>query len=189
MSVGCAGESVARPRTTRAADAMIETVTCLMGTHLTGKVESRVDDTRERSRLQASGRPGAFHERARSGSQSETRAEGTHMASIRKEIEVEAPADDVWAAVRDVGAPHRCLGPGFLTDTRLEGNARIVTFANGLVARELIVDVDDESRRFAWAVVGSPRLHHHNASMQVFADGPRRSRLVWIADLLPDEMA
>lgn len=111
------------------------------------------------------------------------------MASIYKEIEIEAPAEDVWAAVRDVGAPHQRLGPGFLTDTRLDGNARIVTFANGLVARELIVDVDDESRRFVWAVVGSPRLQHHNASMQVLADGTGRSRLVWIADLLPNEAA
>ena len=33
------------------------------------------------------------------------------------------------------------------------------------------------------------RLTHHNASAQVFAAGEGRSRLVWIADLLPDELA
>jgi len=64
-----------------------------------------------------------------------------------------------------------------------------VTFASGLVARELIVDVDDAARKLVWAVVGSPRLTHHNASMQVFADGERRSRVVWIADVLPNEIA
>jgi carbon monoxide dehydrogenase subunit G len=111
------------------------------------------------------------------------------MASIRKEVVIEAPADKVWDALRDVGAVHRRLAPGFVVDTRLEDGARVVTFASGLVARELIVDVDDAARRLVWAVVGSPRLTHHNASMQVFADGNRGSRVVWIADLLPDEIA
>jgi carbon monoxide dehydrogenase subunit G len=109
------------------------------------------------------------------------------MASIHKEIVIEASPKRVWDAVRDVGAVHERLAPGFVVDTRLEVGARVVTFANGLVARELIVDVDDEARRLAWAVVGSPRLTHHNASMQVF-DGDRGSRVVWIADLLPNEI-
>ncbi len=111
------------------------------------------------------------------------------MASIRKEILIEARPEAVWDAVRDVGAVHERLAPGFVVDTRLEDGARIVTFASGLVARELIVDVDDAARKLVWAVVGSPRLTHHNASMQVFADGERRSRVVWIADLLPNEIA
>ena len=111
------------------------------------------------------------------------------MASIRKEILIEARPEAVWDAVRDVGAVHERLAPGFVVDTRLEDGARIVTFASGLVARELIVDVDDAARKLVWAVVGSPRLTHHNASMQVFADGERRSRVVWIADVLPNEIA
>jgi carbon monoxide dehydrogenase subunit G len=110
------------------------------------------------------------------------------MASIRKEIVVESHAEDVWAAVRDVGALHWRLVPGFVVDTRLEADARIVTFGNGMVIRELIVDLDDEARRLAWSARGG-RLTHHNASVQVFADGEGRSRLVWIADLLPDELA
>ena len=111
------------------------------------------------------------------------------MASIRREILIEARPEAVWDAVRDVGAVHERLAPGFVVDTRLEDGARIVTFASGLVARELIVDVDDAARKLVWAVVGSPRLTHHNASMQVFADGERRSRVVWIADLPPNEIA
>jgi hypothetical protein len=110
------------------------------------------------------------------------------MASIRKEIQVEACAENVWAAVRDIGALHHRLVPGFVVDTRLDGDARIVTFGNGLVVRELIVDLDDEARRLAWSARGGRLLHHH-ASVQVFADGERRSRLVWIADLLPNERA
>ena len=69
------------------------------------------------------------------------------MATIRKEILIDAPSDRVWGAVRDVGAVHKRLAPGVVVDTRLEGGARVVTFGNGLVVRELIVDVDDEARR------------------------------------------
>ena len=110
------------------------------------------------------------------------------MASIRKEILIDAAPEHVWAALRDVGAVHERVAPGFIIATRLEEGARVVTFGNGMVARELIVDVDDEARRLVWAVVGG-RLTHHNASVQIFADGERRSRLVWIADLLPNELA
>jgi carbon monoxide dehydrogenase subunit G len=110
------------------------------------------------------------------------------MASIRREIQIEAPVENTWAAIRDVGAVHTRLAPGFVVDTRLEEGARVVTFGSGLVARELIVDIDDEARRLVWAVVGG-RLTHHNASLQVFADGDGRSRVVWIADLLPNELA
>ena len=96
--------------------------------------------------------------------------------------------ENVWAAVRDVGAVHQRLVPGVLVDARLDGDARVVTFASGAVARELLVDVDDEARRLAYAAVGG-RTTHHNASMQVFADGSDRSRLVWITDMLPNDLA
>ena len=110
------------------------------------------------------------------------------MASIRKEIFVDARAESVWAAIRDVGALHTRLVPGFVVDTRLEGDARIVTFGNGMVVRELIVDLDDAARRLAWSARGG-QLSHHNASVQVLADGDGKSRIVWIADLLPNERA
>jgi carbon monoxide dehydrogenase subunit G len=110
------------------------------------------------------------------------------MASIRREVSVAVGPAVVWDAIRDVGAVHERLAPGFVVDTKLEEGARLVTFGNGVVARELIVDVDDEARRLAWAVVGG-RMTHHNASLQVFDDGEGRSRVVWIADLLPNELA
>jgi Polyketide cyclase / dehydrase and lipid transport len=112
------------------------------------------------------------------------------MATIRKEVLIQTHPDAVWDAVRDVGAVHTRVAPGFLTGCRMEEAplARVVTFANGLEARELIVDVDDATRRLAWAVVGG-RMSHHNASMQIFAEGVGQTRAVWIADLLPNELA
>lgn len=109
------------------------------------------------------------------------------MASIHREITIEAPAETVWAAVRDVGNVHVRLCPGVLTDARLEGDSRVVTFANGMAVRERIVDIDDAKRRFAYAVVDG-RPTHHNASMQVVDEGEGRSRLIWITDLLPQEV-
>jgi carbon monoxide dehydrogenase subunit G len=110
------------------------------------------------------------------------------MASIRKEILTQARPDDVWDALRDIGALHTRLVPGFVTDTRLEPGARVVTFGNGMVARELIVTVDDGERRVVWSVVGGS-MTHHNGAAQVFSDAKGLTKVVWIADLLPDEAA
>ena len=110
------------------------------------------------------------------------------MASIRKEIVTKASTEEVWPALRDVGALHTRLVPGFVVDTRLEPGARIVTFANGMVVHELIVDIDDHSKRVVWSAVGG-QLTHHNGSAQVFANGDGESRVVWIADVLPNEAA
>jgi carbon monoxide dehydrogenase subunit G len=109
------------------------------------------------------------------------------MASIHREIHLKADPDAVWDVVRDVGAVHTRFAPGFVVDVVIEDGARLVTFGNGLVAREVIVDVDGRARRLAYSV-RSERLAHHNASFQVFADGAG-SRLVWIADVLPNEAA
>jgi len=110
------------------------------------------------------------------------------MASIRREIHITASPAEVWDAVRDIGNIHKRLCPGFLMDCRMDGpDARIVTFGNGLVVKELILDVDDGQRRVAWTAQ-SERMTHHSASMQVLADGAG-TKAVWIADLLPNDVA
>ena len=87
------------------------------------------------------------------------------MASIHKEILIDASPD-----------------------TKLDGDARIVTFSNGTVAREILVDCDDTKRRLVYAIV-SERIKQHSASAQVFAESDGRTRFVWIADVLPNEIA
>jgi carbon monoxide dehydrogenase subunit G len=112
------------------------------------------------------------------------------MASIHKEVVIEVAPEQVWDALRDVGALHTRLVVGFVSNCVLEadGRARVVTFANGMVARELIVDINEEWHRVAWSATGG-QLSHHNASAQVFGEGTAHSRVVWIADLLPNELA
>jgi len=104
------------------------------------------------------------------------------MSSVRKEILVDAPPEEVWDALRDFGALHERLVPGFVTDCRMDGEDRIVTFANGATYREVLIDLDDDDRRLAWSIVDGP-YEHHNGVAQVFPEGGG-SRFVWTADLL-----
>lgn len=111
------------------------------------------------------------------------------MASIHREILIHAPAAALWDALRDVGALHARLVPGFVTHCEMDGDAaRQIRFANGVEAREIIITVDAEARRVVWSATGG-RLTHHNASAQVFDAGGATCRVVWIADLLPHAMA
>ena len=110
------------------------------------------------------------------------------MASIHKDIPIDADPDEVWAAVADFGAVHQRLAPGFVVEAQLEGDARIVTFHNGTVACEILVDCDAARRRLVYAISGE-RVRHYSASVQVIADGERRTRMVWIVDVLPNDIA
>ena len=109
------------------------------------------------------------------------------MASVRNEIQVRRSREVVWDAIRDVGSIHKRLVPGFVVDCKLEGDSRYLTFGNGMTIREVIVDVDDQNYRHSWSARGEP-FTHHNASIQVFAEGDNTCRLVWIADFLPNEI-
>jgi hypothetical protein len=111
------------------------------------------------------------------------------MASLRKDIPINARAEDAWDAVRDFGALHTRLVPGFVLDTRLDGDdARIVTFANGSILREILVDCDEPQRRLVYSVI-SERVAHYSASVQVVGDGEARCRVIWVIDLLPHDIA
>jgi uncharacterized protein YndB with AHSA1/START domain len=105
------------------------------------------------------------------------------VPSIRKEIQIDAPPDKVWDALRDFGALHERLVPGFVTDCRMDGEDRIVTFANGATFREVLIDTDDDTRRLVWSIVDEP-YDHHNGVAQVFQEDGGGCRFVWTTDLL-----
>ena len=90
----------------------------------------------------------------------------------------------MWDAIRDIGALHTRLVPGFVVDTRIEPGARVLTFGNGMVMREPIVTIDEESRRLARSAAGG-RTTHYNASAQVFVARTGQTKVVWIADFCP----
>jgi hypothetical protein len=112
------------------------------------------------------------------------------MGSIRKETTLDVSPNAVWDAVRDFGAPHTRLVQGFVSETEMDGEDRIVTFVTGAVQREPLVSVDDEERRLVYSAVDSPLgATHYNAAVQVISDGDGGTRLVWLIDFLPNSIS
>ena len=109
------------------------------------------------------------------------------MASVYKEFQIDVSSGRAWDAIRDYGNVHR-LVPELVADCRLDGDARVVTFRDGRVAREVLVDINDEHRRLVYAEPGG-RFITRSASVQVFDAGENRCRVVWINDVLPNEFA
>jgi carbon monoxide dehydrogenase subunit G len=110
------------------------------------------------------------------------------VATLCQEISIETAPEKAWDALRDVGALHQRLVPGFVIDTVMEGSTRIVTFGNGTIAREEIVSIDDARRRVAWAIVGA-QFRHFNGAAQIETDAKGGTRFVWTTDVLPDDFA
>ena len=111
------------------------------------------------------------------------------MATIRKEFQLNVPAAKVWNALADFQNVHTRLAPGFVTDSKSDGDdVRIVSFSNGSTARETLVTMDRDRRRVVYHIV-SERLVHHNASAEVVEEGTNRCRFIWITDVLPDAIA
>jgi hypothetical protein len=112
------------------------------------------------------------------------------MATIRREFCVPTDPSSVWETVSDVGHVHTRLAPGFVLATEVNGDVRRVSFANGVVATERIVTIDDDARRLVYTVIAD-WVVHHSASFEVLEhtheDGVVGSRVVWTTDLLPDD--
>ncbi|MFV8052173.1 SRPBCC family protein [Mycobacterium sp. 48b] len=112
------------------------------------------------------------------------------MASIQIEFDVEADSSLVWQVIGDWAEGPVRMAPGFVASCQADGDVRVVTFADGFVARERLVSRDDPARRIAYSLIGdSARPEHDNAVMQVVADGPQRCRFLWSRDVLPNEAA
>lgn len=110
------------------------------------------------------------------------------MPSIHVEAVIDAAPDQVWAVIGDWEKGPLRMAPGFVTDCVVDGDARVVTFANGMTARERFVDRDEARRRLAWNIVGGPTIHH-NGVMEVHEAPTGQTRLTWTADVLPAAVA
>ena len=109
------------------------------------------------------------------------------MSTNHRELSLNAPADKVWDAVRDFGQVHRRVAPGFLTRLEMDKGDRVLTFFNGLVARERLVTLDNDAKRLVYTVVEG-QASHYNGAVQVLPEGADKCRLVWTIDLLPDDL-
>jgi hypothetical protein len=113
------------------------------------------------------------------------------LASVVRDIVIDAPADYCWDAVRAFDALHVRLAPGFVTALTMAGDRqRRITFFTGAIATETLVGIDDKIMRLAYKVDDGPmRATHYNASVQVIPHGAGQCRFVWVVDILPDELA
>lgn len=80
------------------------------------------------------------------------------------------------------------MAPGFLTGLEMDKGDRIVTFFNGMTARERLVSADDAAKRLVYCIPAG-RFSHYNASVEVQPDGDDASRVIWTIDLMPDDLA
>ncbi len=109
-------------------------------------------------------------------------------ATISKTFVVAASPDHVWAALRDVHALPTRLAAGFVTNSRRDGDDRLLTFANGMEARERILAVDEALRRVVYSVI-SEQMSFHRASATVTARADGQSEFTWTAQVAPAELA
>jgi hypothetical protein len=108
------------------------------------------------------------------------------MASVRRQIEIDRSADEVWALVGD---PASIAGwfPG-IVECQMDGTTRVITTAAGLAIPEEILTVDDIQRRFQYRV-SSPIVRHHLGTIDVFALDDGHTLVSYATDCEPDPMA
>jgi hypothetical protein len=108
------------------------------------------------------------------------------MTSIYREVVLQTGAAKAWQALRDPLNLTNVFA-GVLTAVSFDGEVRTVTFANGNVAQERMVSVDDHRMRLAYTVCGE-RFSHHHSSIQIEPLSDSQCRFVWISDFLPDSL-
>lgn len=107
-------------------------------------------------------------------------------ATIRHEIEIARPADQVWGLV---GAPARIQEwfPG-ITASEVHGDERFVTNAGGNRVRERILELDDERRRFQYELL-LPVCTFHRGTVEVRELAKDRCCVLYTTEAEPAALA
>jgi hypothetical protein len=108
------------------------------------------------------------------------------MATVRRELRIRRPPDQVWAVLGDPGTIHEWF-PGIVAST-VEGDIRTVTLGSGLPLPERIVTNDPILRRFQYRVEGG-LFRHHLGTIDVLDLDDGSSMVVYSTDAEPDVMA
>ena len=106
--------------------------------------------------------------------------------SVRSELRIGRPADDLWAIVGD---PARLAEwfPGVASCT-VDGDERVVTTDAGLSMPERLLTVDRLQRRFQYRITG-PLFREHLSTVDVHDLGDGTSLVVYSVDAEPSVMA
>jgi carbon monoxide dehydrogenase subunit G len=108
------------------------------------------------------------------------------MATVRRQVRIARPADDVWARIGDPARLPEWF-PG-MTGAQVDGTTRVITARTGISIPEEIVTNDPIQRRFQYRIVG-PIAQQHLATVDVFDLGDGTSLVSYATDCVPDAMA
>lgn len=104
------------------------------------------------------------------------------MATVRRQIIIERPAEAVWAVVGDPTTIHRWF-PG-MVDAQVDGTTRVITTESGLPLPEEIVTNDAIQRRFQYHITAG-FIKNHLGTIDVFDLGDGRSLVSYATDCEP----
>jgi uncharacterized protein YndB with AHSA1/START domain len=109
-----------------------------------------------------------------------------NRGSVRREVRIECPADEVWAYV---GAPERLHEwfPGIEACT-VEGDTRVITTGSGIPMPEQLVTIDPLQRRFQYRIT-APIVREHLSTIDVIDLGDGTTLVVYSVDADPSTMA
>ena len=108
------------------------------------------------------------------------------MATMRREVWIDRPADEAWALVGDPAAVTRWF-PG-MVDVAVEGTSRVITLRSGLPLQEEVVSVRHDLRRFQYRLLGPLPVQFHLASIDVIPGGHARCLVVYSTDVEPSAL-
>jgi carbon monoxide dehydrogenase subunit G len=104
------------------------------------------------------------------------------MGKARAEIDINRPADEVWAVVGDFGGIAGWM-PG-IESCHLDGDDRVIK-TMGMEVTERLERRDEEERELIYAIVGGVPVINHKATITVVPDG-RKSHVTWDVDVDDD---
>jgi uncharacterized membrane protein len=107
------------------------------------------------------------------------------MGTGKAEIDIDRPADAVWAVIGDFGGIGGWM-PG-IDSCRVEGEDRILE-TMGMTITERLVDKDDAGRALTYSIADGAPVESHQAVISVAAAGDS-SHVTWTVDATPDAMA
>jgi carbon monoxide dehydrogenase subunit G len=106
------------------------------------------------------------------------------VGKARAEIDIDKPADAVWAVAGDFGGIGGWM-PG-IESCVVDGDDRILKMM-GMEITERLVRCDDESREIVYAIVGGVPVINHKSTITVIPEG-QKSHVTWDVEVEPDDM-
>ncbi len=107
------------------------------------------------------------------------------MATGQASIDIDQPADKVWAVVSDFGGIAAWM-PG-IDACRVEGDRRILD-TMGMTITEELVKKDDDGRALTYSILDGAPVERHQAVVTVSPRG-EGSHVTWDVDAEPASMA